>query len=61
IEPIFALSQGNPPSGVAAWYCLVDAVAIGGAPPLLRGLKKSGEWFKAGKPQKDIRQGVRND
>ncbi|ARO86848.1 hypothetical protein EBAPG3_003160 [Nitrosospira lacus] len=61
LEPIFALSQGNPPSGVAAWYCLVDAVAIGGAPPLLRALKKGGEWFKAEKPQKDIRQGVRND
>ena len=28
LEPIFQLTQGNPPSGVAAWYCLVDAVAI---------------------------------
>ena len=25
LEPIFGLPQGNPPSGVAAWYCLVDA------------------------------------
>jgi hypothetical protein len=40
---------------------LVDAVAIGGAPPLLRALKKGGEWFKAEKPQKDVHQGVRND
>ena len=40
IEPIFGLPQGNPPSGVAAWYCLVDAVAIGGAKPLLSYLKK---------------------
>lgn len=61
IEPVLGLSQGNPPSGVAAWYCLVDAVAIGGAAPLLKGLKRGAEWFKAGKPQKDIRQGVRND
>lgn len=36
IEPVFNLSQGNPPSGVAAWYCLVDAVAIGGAPIVLK-------------------------
>lgn len=32
IDPASGLAQGNPPSGVAAWYCLVDAVAIGGAP-----------------------------
>ncbi|MGH8556516.1 MAG: hypothetical protein ACRESZ_03450 [Methylococcales bacterium] len=32
IDPASGLPQGNPPSGVAAWYCLVDAVAIGGAP-----------------------------
>jgi hypothetical protein len=32
IDPVLQLPQGNPPSGVAAWYCLVDAVAIGGAP-----------------------------
>ena len=34
-EPIFGLSQGNPPSGVAAWYCMVDWVALTGAPALL--------------------------
>jgi hypothetical protein len=60
IEPVLGLSQGNPPSGVAAWYCLVDAVAIGAAPALLNGFKKSGEWFKAEKP-KNIQQGARND
>jgi len=38
IDPVLNLPQGNPPSGVAAWYCLVDAVAIGGAPIVLRGL-----------------------
>jgi len=31
IDPTFSISQGNPPSGVATWYCLVDAVALGGA------------------------------
>ena len=35
LEPVFALSQGNPPSGVAAWYCLVDAVALNLARPAL--------------------------
>lgn len=35
IDPASKLPQGNPPSGVAAWYCLVDAVAIAGAAPLL--------------------------
>jgi hypothetical protein len=28
------VSQGNPPSGCPAWYCLVDAVAMAGAPLL---------------------------
>lgn len=46
IEPVFNLSQGNPPSGVAAWYCLVDAVAIGCAPILLQGLHKFGLVYK---------------
>lgn len=35
IDPASHLAQGNPPSGVAAWYCLVDAVAIAGATPIL--------------------------
>lgn len=60
IEPVLSLSQGNPPSGVAAWYCLVDAVAIGGAPVLLRVFTKSGEWIKGTKPE-SIRQQARND
>ena len=41
IDPASQLPQGNPPSGVAAWYCLVDAVAIAGAAPLLDGINKS--------------------
>lgn len=39
IDPVLSLPQGNPPSGVAAWYCLVDAVALGGAAPLLHAMK----------------------
>ena len=40
IDPVLGLPQGNPPSGVAAWYCLVDAVALSGAPVVKNGLKK---------------------
>ncbi len=52
IDPASTLTQGNPPSGVAAWYCLVDAVAMAGAIPVIHatekalvflGLKKAGE------------------
>lgn len=46
IEPIFNWSQGNPPSGVAAWYCLVDAVALGLAPKILIILQRMGNWYK---------------
>ncbi|MEY4769013.1 MAG: hypothetical protein RL637_1652, partial [Pseudomonadota bacterium] len=35
IDPVLSLPQGNPPSGVAAWYCLVDAVAMNFADPVL--------------------------
>ncbi len=61
IEPVLGLSQGNPPSGVAAWYCLVDAVAIGGAPLVLNTLRKSRDWFKSRKARKDTRQGAGNE
>lgn len=37
VDPILSLPQGNPPSGVAAWYCLVDAVAMTWANPVLHG------------------------
>ncbi len=40
IDPATTLTQGNPPSGVAAWYCLVDAVAMGFAVPVMRRTKK---------------------
>jgi len=36
VDPASGLTQGNPPSGVAAWYCLVDAVAIAGAPSAIK-------------------------
>jgi hypothetical protein len=47
VDPVFGLSQGNPPSGVAVWYCLVDAVALSGGPLLLRGLQQAGEWVRS--------------
>ncbi len=40
IDPASTLTQGNPPSGVAAWYCLVDAVAMAGAIPVLNYVSK---------------------
>ncbi len=46
IDPASGLTQGNPPSGVAAWYCLVDAVALTGAAPLLNGLAKLTEYVR---------------
>ena len=46
IEPVFNWTQGNPPSGVAAWYCLVDAVALGFAPRILSSLQKMNSWYK---------------
>jgi hypothetical protein len=36
IDPASGLPQGNPPSGVAAYYCMVDAVAIAMAPKLMK-------------------------
>ncbi|MFW5444101.1 MAG: hypothetical protein ACKE51_07335 [Methylococcaceae bacterium] len=40
IDPASTLTQGNPPSGVAAWYCLVDAVAMGSAVYVIGGAEK---------------------
>lgn len=39
IDPASGLPQGNPPSGVAAYYCMVDAVAIAIAPKLMKLVK----------------------
>jgi len=61
IDPVLSLPQGNPPSGVAAWYCLVDAVAMGGAGPLLRTLKNTGHWFKLAKSRKNAYQSAGNE
>jgi hypothetical protein len=46
---------------VAAWYCLVDAVAIGGAPVVLKGFKNGQVWLKAVKARKEAYQGTGND
>jgi hypothetical protein len=61
IDPVLGLPQGNPPSGVAAWYCLVDAVAIGGAPFILSGFKNVCEWLKSVKARKEAYQGAGNE
>ncbi|MDD5631905.1 MAG: hypothetical protein PHI13_07770 [Methylococcales bacterium] len=61
IDPVLGLPQGNPPSGVAAWYCLVDAVAIGGAPFVLSSFRNAHEWFKSIKARKDAYQGAGNE
>lgn len=56
IEPVFDLSQGNPPSGVAAWYCLVDAVAISGAPIVLSAINKiNGRLSRSGFSQSSLK------
>src|SRR5580765_1686265 len=47
VDPVFGLAQGNPPSGVAVWYCLVDAVALTGGPLLSRGLKNASGWLRS--------------
>lgn len=44
IDPVLDWPQGNPPSGVAAWYCLVDAVALGGAPYCLGAMERMKRW-----------------
>jgi hypothetical protein len=58
IDPVLGWSQGNPPSGVAAWYCLVDAVAMGGAIPVMIGLNNIHEWVKSVKSRKNAYQGA---
>ena len=45
IDPLLGWPQGNPPSGVGAWYCLVDAVAIGGSATVLQGVRRASHWW----------------
>ena len=35
-DPVLGLPQGNPPSGVAVWYVMVDALALTLAPRMVR-------------------------
>jgi len=56
IDPVLGLPQGNPPSAVAAWYCLVDAVALGGAGPVLNFLTLLAGWLKNGKVERVTNQ-----
>ncbi|CAA9892280.1 conserved membrane hypothetical protein [Candidatus Methylobacter favarea] len=61
IDPVLGWQQGNPPSGVAAWYCLVDAVAMGGAAPVLNRLKNAREYFTSGKSAESVYEGAANE
>ncbi|MGR9045637.1 MAG: hypothetical protein ACU83N_10095 [Gammaproteobacteria bacterium] len=62
IDPVLGLPQGNPPSGVAAWYCLVDAVAMAGAAPVLAGVMNLAGWIQIGRPRRDVAyQGANNE
>jgi hypothetical protein len=58
IDPVLGWTQGNPPSGVAAWYCLVDAVAMSGAAPAMNGINNVIEWIKSVKARKNAYQGA---
>lgn len=61
IDPVLHLPQGNPPSGVAAWYCLVDAVAMGGAPLIMGWAGALRDTMRSAKADKNAYQGVGND
>ncbi len=61
IDPVLGLPQGNPPSGVAAWYCLVDAVAMGGAAPVLKGVRNVFDMITMGKARKSAYQSADNE
>ncbi len=56
IDPVLQLPQGNPPSGVAAWYCLVDAVALGGSQPAMQVFKNLQLWAASSKADKNTFQ-----
>lgn len=47
IDPVLSLTQGNPPSGVSAWYCWVDAVALSGSIPAMHGLTTMQQWVNS--------------
>jgi hypothetical protein len=61
IDPVLHLPQGNPPSGVAAWYCLVDAVAIGGSPRVFAGIKNTRDYLNTLKAKKNAYQSAGNE
>ena len=56
IDPVLGWTQGNPPSGVAAWYCLVDAVALGGAAPAMNAINNAKMWLNSEKLRKNAYQ-----
>ena len=58
IDPVLGWTQGNPPSGVAAWYCLVDAVALGGAAPAMNVINNAKMWLNSDRIRKNAYQNV---
>jgi hypothetical protein len=61
IDPVLGWTQGNPPSGVAAWYCLVDAVAMGGAELVMSRLKVTQDWLTSIKSRKTAYQAAESE
>ncbi|WP_394751677.1 hypothetical protein [Crenothrix sp.] len=61
IDPVLGWTQGNPPSGVSAWYCWVDSVAMGGSAPVMQGLKNIKQWLKSVKIRKNAYQGASDE
>ena len=63
IDPVLGWTQGNPPSGVAAWYCLVDAVALGGSATVMNALTNAQMRMrvKSTKVSESAYQGVGSD
>ncbi len=48
-DPVLGLPQGNPPSGVAVWYVMVDALALALAPRLVAAGTRLRRHFKKGR------------
>lgn len=61
IDPVLGWGQGNPPSGVSAWYCLVDSVAMSGSAPVMKGMQQFKQWLSALKIRKNAYQGANDE
>ncbi|MEQ1560545.1 MAG: hypothetical protein ABL933_16615 [Methyloglobulus sp.] len=61
IDPVLGWTQGNPPSGVAAWYCLVDAVALGGSAIVMSTVKCIQDGLNTAKSRKNTFQSAESE